>query len=35
DTPPGTYRIVHYGDSKSLLGTITPFTGASRTFTVS
>ncbi|MEV6650834.1 neutral/alkaline ceramidase [Streptomyces sp. NPDC051219] len=35
DTPPGTYRIVHFGDARSLLGTITPFTGTSRTFTVS
>ncbi|MDQ1645901.1 MAG: neutral ceramidase [Cryptosporangiaceae bacterium] len=35
DASPGTYRIVHYGDSKNLLGTITPFTGTSRTFTVS
>jgi hypothetical protein len=34
-TEPGTYRIVHHGDSKALNGTITPFTGASRTFTVS
>ena len=31
---PGTYRIVHHGDSKALNGTITPFTGTSRTFTV-
>lgn len=34
-TPPGTYRIVHHGDAKSLLGRITAFSGASRTFTVS
>ncbi|GAA3573094.1 neutral/alkaline ceramidase [Kribbella ginsengisoli] len=34
-TEPGTYRIVHHGDSKALNGTITPFTGTSRTFTVS
>lgn len=27
DTTPGTYRIVHHGDSKNLLGKITPFTG--------
>ncbi|MEV6283246.1 neutral/alkaline ceramidase [Kribbella sp. NPDC051770] len=32
---PGTYRIVHHGDAKALNGTITPFTGTSRTFTVS
>ncbi|WP_327677371.1 neutral/alkaline ceramidase [Streptomyces sp. NBC_00467] len=31
---PGTYRIVHFGDSKNLLGRITPFTGVSPTFTV-
>jgi neutral ceramidase len=31
---PGTYRIVHHGDAKSLTGTIRPFTGTSRTFTV-
>ncbi|CAO0837903.1 Vitamin B12 import system permease protein BtuC [Streptomyces microflavus] len=35
DTAPGTYRIVHHGDAKNLLGKITPFTGASPTFTVS
>ncbi|WBQ04816.1 neutral/alkaline ceramidase [Kribbella sp. CA-293567] len=34
-TEPGTYRILHHGDSKALNGTITPFTGMSRTFTVS
>jgi neutral ceramidase len=33
-TPAGTYRIVHHGDAKNLLGSITPFTGTSRTFTV-
>ncbi len=33
-TTAGTYRIVHHGDSKALNGTITPFTGTSRTFTV-
>ena len=32
---PGTYRIVHHGDSKAVNGTITPFTGTSRTFSVS
>ncbi|MFC5265049.1 neutral/alkaline non-lysosomal ceramidase C-terminal domain-containing protein [Kribbella qitaiheensis] len=31
---PGTYRIVHRGEAKALNGTITPFTGTSRTFTV-
>jgi neutral ceramidase len=31
----GTYRIVHHGDAKSLLGAITSFTGMSQTFTVS
>ncbi|MFC0627509.1 neutral/alkaline ceramidase [Kribbella deserti] len=31
---PGTYRIFHRGDSKALNGTITGFTGSSRTFTV-
>ncbi|GAT68015.1 neutral/alkaline nonlysosomal ceramidase [Planomonospora sphaerica] len=35
DTPPGTYRIVHFGDRRNLLGRVTPFTGVSRTFTVS
>jgi neutral ceramidase len=35
DVPPGRYRIVHHGDWKSgWTGAITPFTGASRTFTV-
>jgi neutral ceramidase len=33
-TPAGTYRIVHHGDAKNLLGAITPFTGTSRTFAV-
>ncbi|MBI2734431.1 MAG: neutral/alkaline ceramidase [Aquabacterium sp.] len=33
-TPPGSYRIVHYGDAKNLIGTITPFTGTSGTFQV-
>jgi neutral ceramidase len=31
---PGTYRIVHHGDAKNLLGQISAFTGVSRTFTV-
>jgi neutral ceramidase len=34
DAVAGTYRIVHHGDAKSLTGTIRPFTGTSRTFTV-
>lgn len=34
DTPAGTYRIVHVGDSRSLLGKVTPFSGTTRTFTV-
>ena len=34
DTPAGRYRIVHFGDAKSLSGTITPFTGTSRAFAV-
>lgn len=34
DTAPGTYRIVHHGDAKNLLGKITPFTGATGNFTV-
>ncbi|MDT4991030.1 MAG: neutral ceramidase, partial [Actinoplanes sp.] len=34
-TPAGSYRIVHRGDAKSILGTVTGFTGVSRTFTVS
>ncbi|QIP87961.1 neutral/alkaline ceramidase [Streptomyces sp. Tu 2975] len=33
-TPAGTYRIVHFGDSKSLFGTISGFSGATRPFTV-
>ncbi|MGW7467675.1 neutral/alkaline ceramidase [Streptomyces xantholiticus] len=33
-TPEGTYRIVHFGDSKSLFGKITAFTGTTRTFQV-
>lgn len=33
-TPAGTYRIVHTGDSKSLFGKITPFSGTTRKFTV-
>jgi neutral ceramidase len=34
DTAAGTYRIVHHGDARSLFGTITAFTGASRPFAV-
>ncbi|MBC6451446.1 neutral/alkaline ceramidase [Actinokineospora sp. HBU206404] len=35
NAPPGRYRIVHHGDWKSgWTGEITPFTGASRAFTV-
>lgn len=35
DTPAGTYRLVHHGDWKSgWTGAITPFTGATRPFTV-
>ncbi|MFE9660967.1 neutral/alkaline non-lysosomal ceramidase N-terminal domain-containing protein [Streptomyces sp. NPDC005955] len=34
DTPTGTYRFVHHGDSKNLLGRITPFTGVSPAFEV-
>jgi neutral ceramidase len=34
DAATGTYRIVHHGDAKGLTGTIRPFTGTSRTFTV-
>lgn len=31
---PGSYRILHRGDARSLTGRITGFTGTSRTFTV-
>lgn len=37
DVPPaaaGTYRITYSGEAKDLFGTITPFAGATRTFTV-
>ncbi|MFI7599830.1 neutral/alkaline ceramidase [Actinoplanes sp. NPDC049681] len=34
DAVPGTYRIVHHGDAKSLTGSIKPFTGTTRTFTI-
>lgn len=33
-TPAGTYRIMHLGDSRNLLGRITPFTGVTRSFQV-
>ena len=33
-TPSGTYRITYYGDSKSILGTISSFTGTSSNFIV-
>mgnify|MGYP003344197298 FL=1 len=34
DASPGTYRIVHYGDARNLLGQISGFVGISRSFTV-
>ncbi|KAK0446984.1 Neutral/alkaline nonlysosomal ceramidase [Desarmillaria tabescens] len=34
-TPAGTYRIVYYGDSKPLIGSISSFSGISSAFTVS
>ncbi len=34
DAAPGTYRIVFFGDAKSLLNQFTPITGTSPTFTV-
>ncbi|KAF9517641.1 hypothetical protein BS47DRAFT_1290680 [Hydnum rufescens UP504] len=34
-TPAGSYRLTYYGDSKSLFGTISSFTGHSGTFMVS
>ncbi len=34
DALAGTYRIVHHGDAKNLLGRVSAFTGTSRTFTV-
>ncbi|MGZ4555544.1 MAG: neutral/alkaline non-lysosomal ceramidase C-terminal domain-containing protein [Mycobacteriaceae bacterium] len=34
EATPGVYRITYSGDAKDLVGTLTPFTGASRTFTV-
>lgn len=32
---PGTYRVKYYGDSKSLFGSISQFTGTSNSFTLS
>jgi hypothetical protein len=34
DTPPGRYRIQHFGDWKSIGGTITAFSGSSKEFQV-
>ncbi|MCY1061931.1 neutral/alkaline non-lysosomal ceramidase N-terminal domain-containing protein [Nannocystis sp. SCPEA4] len=34
DVVPGTYRVVYFGDAKSLLGNFTPISGTSPTFTV-
>jgi len=34
ETAPGTYRITHWGDSKSITGTITPFSGSTNSFQV-
>ncbi|WP_217198234.1 neutral/alkaline ceramidase [Streptomyces buecherae] len=34
EVEPGTYRLVHHGDARALTGGISPFTGASRPFTV-
>lgn len=34
DALPGTYRIVYFGDARSLVGTISPITGTSPTFVV-
>lgn len=34
DTPAGKYRLVHYGDSKSLKGVITPYVGYSSIFEI-
>ncbi|KAF5353132.1 hypothetical protein D9758_008800 [Tetrapyrgos nigripes] len=33
-TPSGTYRLRYFGDSKPLIGSISPFTGTSSNFTV-
>ncbi|KAI0333228.1 Neutral/alkaline nonlysosomal ceramidase [Cubamyces sp. BRFM 1775] len=34
-TPSGTYRLTYFGDSKPLIGNITPFVGHSSSFTIS
>ncbi|KAG8680803.1 hypothetical protein FRC08_016049 [Ceratobasidium sp. 394] len=34
-TPAGSYRLTYNGNNKPLIGSISPFTGASSTFTVS
>lgn len=34
DTPPGTYRIQHFGDYKSVFGGTASFSGTSSTFDV-
>ncbi|KAI0644858.1 Neutral/alkaline nonlysosomal ceramidase [Trametes meyenii] len=34
-TPSGTYRLTYFGDSKPLIGDITPFVGHSSNFTIS
>ncbi|KAH9888505.1 Neutral/alkaline nonlysosomal ceramidase [Cubamyces lactineus] len=34
-TPSGTYRLTYFGDSKPLIGNITPFVGHSSNFTIS
>lgn len=34
DTAAGTYRVVHYGDAKNLLGQISGFVGISKSFAV-
>lgn len=34
DVENGLYRIVHFGDARSIFGKITPYTGYSRTFSI-
>jgi neutral ceramidase len=34
DAAAGTYRILHHGDARNVLGRVSAFTGTSRTFTV-
>ncbi|KAI0753569.1 Neutral/alkaline nonlysosomal ceramidase [Daedaleopsis nitida] len=34
-TPAGTYRLTYFGDSKPIIGSITPFVGHSSNFTIS